>query len=117
MKIRNFDRIIPIKALEKQIYDEVIKNREIRYKENQAVVGQTAQMFASEAELLEFLLQISPECLGKIHHARASCSDNLILELLKQIPPNKGQVIQFLRYLANNYQFEKIMELTITNVE
>ncbi|WP_339379250.1 hypothetical protein [aff. Roholtiella sp. LEGE 12411] len=95
MKIPNFDRIIPIKALEEQIYDEVIKNREIRHKENQAVVDQTVHMFASEAELLEFLPQILPECLGKIHHAGASCSNNLILELIKQILPNKGQAINF----------------------
>lgn len=84
---------------------------------NQAVVGQTAQMFASETELLGVLSRMSPEWLGKMHHAAASCSDDLILELIKQIPPNKSQIFQFLRYLANNYQFEKIMELTRTNVE
>ncbi|WP_193199693.1 hybrid sensor histidine kinase/response regulator [Nostoc sp. MG11] len=84
---------------------------------NQSVIGQTAQMFASEAELLGVLSRMSPEWLGKMHHAAASCSDDLILELIKQIPPNKSQIFQFLRDLANNYQFEKIMELTKTNVE
>ncbi|MBD6618357.1 response regulator [Komarekiella sp. 'clone 1'] len=84
---------------------------------NQLVMEQTAKVFASEAELLRVLSRMSPEWLGKIHHAAASCSDDLILELLQQIPPNKSQIVQFIRDLANNYQFEKIMELTRTNLE
>ncbi|MEH1938369.1 MAG: ATP-binding protein [Nostoc sp.] len=82
-----------------------------------AVVDQSTQMFVSVAELLSHLSQMSPEWLQQIHYAAASCSDELILELLKQIPSDNGQVFQVLRDLANNYQFEKIMELTITNLE
>ncbi|MBN3897003.1 MAG: response regulator [Nostoc sp. NOS(2021)] len=82
-----------------------------------AVVDQSTQMFVSVAELLSHLSQMSPEWLQQIHYAAASCSDELILELLKQIPSDNGQVFQLLRDLANNYQFEKIMELTITNLE
>ncbi|MGV0103873.1 hypothetical protein NSTCB13_02512 [Nostoc sp. DSM 114160] len=58
-----------------------------------------------------------PEWLQQVHYAAASCSDELILELLKQIPSDNAQVFQVLRDLANNYQFEKIMELTTTNLE
>ncbi|MEH2058254.1 MAG: ATP-binding protein [Nostoc sp.] len=83
-----------------------------------AVVDQpTTQMFISVAELVSLLSQMSPPWLEKIHYAAASCSDELILELLKQIPSDNGQVFQALRNLANNYQFEKIMELTKTNVK
>lgn len=82
-----------------------------------AVVDQTTQMFISVAELLSHLSQMSPEWLQPIHYTAVSCSDQLILELLKQIPSDNGQVFQVLRDLANNYQFEKIMELTRTNVE
>jgi PAS domain S-box-containing protein len=82
-----------------------------------AVVDQPTQMFVNVAELLSGLSQMSPEWLEKIHYAAASCSDELILELLKQIPSDNGQVFQALRNLANNYQFEKIMELTKTNVK
>ncbi|MEH1941532.1 MAG: ATP-binding protein [Nostoc sp.] len=84
---------------------------------NTAVVEQPTQMFVSVAELLSHLSQMSPEWLQKIHYAAASCSDELILELIKQIPSDNGQVFQVLRDLANNYQFEKIMELTRTNIE
>ncbi|MBG1245603.1 ATP-binding protein [Nostoc sp. NZL] len=84
---------------------------------NIAVVDQATQIFVSIAELLSHLSQMSPEWLQQIHYAAASCSDELILELLKQIPSDNGQLFQVLRDLANNYQFEKIMELTKTNVE
>ncbi|MGF1935908.1 MAG: ATP-binding protein [Nostoc sp. ChiQUE02] len=84
---------------------------------NTAFVDQPTQMFVSVAELLSRLSKMSPEWLQQIHYAAASCSDELILELLKQIPSDNAQVFQVLRDLANNYQFEKIMELTKTNVE
>ncbi|WP_334976298.1 hypothetical protein [Nostoc sp.] len=84
---------------------------------NTGVIDQLTQMFVSVAQLLSNLSQMSPELLQQIHYAVARCSDELILELLKQIPSDNGQVFQVLRDLANNYQFEKIMELTRTNVE
>ncbi|MEH2255216.1 response regulator [Nostoc sp.] len=84
---------------------------------NTVVVDQATQIFVSVAELLGHLSQMSPEWLQQIHYAAASCSDELILELLKQIPSDNAQVFQVLRDLANNYQFEKIMELTTTNLE
>ncbi|MEH2083391.1 MAG: ATP-binding protein [Nostoc sp.] len=84
---------------------------------NTVVVDQATQIFVSVAELLGHLSQMSPEWLQQIHYAAASCSDELILELLKQIPSDNAQVFQVLRDLANNYQFEKIMELTTINLE
>ncbi|WP_138502870.1 ATP-binding protein [Nostoc sp. PA-18-2419] len=84
---------------------------------NTAVVDQSTQMFSSVAELLSHLSQMSPDWLEQIHYAAASCSDDLIFQLLKQIPLDKSQVFQVFRDLANNYQFEKIMELTRTNIE
>ncbi|WP_341528693.1 response regulator [Nostoc sp. UHCC 0302] len=84
---------------------------------NKVTVAQPKQRVVSKAELLGHLSRMSPTWLGKIHLAAASCSDDLILELLKQIPPDNVQVFQVLTDLANNYQFEKIMELTRTSAE
>ncbi|MDZ8026676.1 MAG: ATP-binding protein [Nostoc sp. DedQUE11] len=84
---------------------------------NTLVAEQPTPMFTSVAELLSHLSQMSPEWLHQIHYAAASCSDDLILQLLKEIPSEKSQVFQVFRDLANNYQFEKIMELTRTNLE
>ncbi|MCC5660756.1 response regulator [Nostoc sp. XA010] len=84
---------------------------------NTTVVDQPTQIFISVTELLSRLSQMSPEWLQQIYYAAASCSDEMILELLKQIPSDNSQVFNVIRDLANNYQFEKIMELTKTNVE
>lgn len=84
---------------------------------NTTVVDQPTPMFTSVTELLSHLSEMSPKWLQHIYYAAASCSDELILELLKQIPSDNSQVFKVLRDLANNYQFEKIMELTKTNVE
>ncbi|MBW4615386.1 MAG: response regulator [Desmonostoc vinosum HA7617-LM4] len=84
---------------------------------NTAVVDQKIQTFDNEGELSRLLSQMSPEWLDKIHYAAASCSDDLILELLEQISPDSEQIFQVFKDLANNYQFEKIMELTRTNGE
>ncbi|WP_445628272.1 ATP-binding protein [Nostoc sp. DSM 114167] len=84
---------------------------------NTVVVDRATQIFVSVAELLGQLSQMPPEWLQQVHYAAASCSDELILELLKQIPSDNAQVFQVLRDLANNYQFEKIMELTTINLE
>jgi signal transduction histidine kinase/DNA-binding response OmpR family regulator len=85
---------------------------------NTTVVDQPTQIFITVTEILSRLSQMSPEWLQHIYYAAASCSDELILELLKQIPSDSySQVFNVLRDLANNYQFEKIMELTKTNVE
>ncbi|MDM9383032.1 ATP-binding protein [Chlorogloeopsis sp. ULAP01] len=69
------------------------------------------------AEVASQLLQFSPQWIAQIHHAAASCSDELILDLLKQVPQDKAPLVQILSDLANNYQFEKIMELTRANAE
>ncbi|MBG1264561.1 ATP-binding protein [Nostoc commune] len=84
---------------------------------NTTVADQPTQIFISVAELLSRLSEMSPEWLQQIHYAAASCSDELILELLKQIPSDNSQVFKVIKDLANNYQFEKIMELTKRNLE
>ncbi len=81
------------------------------------VVDQSTQIFVSVAEILSHLSQMSPDWLQNIYYAAASCSDELILELLKQVPSDNGQLFKVIKDLANNYQFEKIMELTKTNIE
>jgi signal transduction histidine kinase/CheY-like chemotaxis protein len=78
---------------------------------------QQTQTLPSDADLLRHLSQMPPEWLGHVRHAAASCSDGMILELLGQIPADQSQLLRLFRDLANNYQFEKIMELTRTNPE
>ena len=62
-------------------------------------------------DIVSLLSKMPSEWLTKVHYAAAQCSDDLILDLLEQIPPEKSLLINFLSDLAENFQFEKIMEL------
>ncbi len=66
----------------------------------------------TSTELVYILSQMPSPWIAKVHHAAAQCSDDLILRLLAQIPPEKTSLAKVLGDLANNYQFEKIMALT-----
>jgi len=58
-------------------------------------------------------LKVMPaEWLAQVYRAAVQCSDDLILELLAQIPTECYPLAQALADLANNYQFDKIEELT-----
>ncbi len=116
------DDFIPKPFTQEVLLEKLSQHLGVKYTKqvestNTAIVDQATQIFVSVAELLSHLSQMPPEWLQKIHYAAASCSDELILELIKQIPSENGHVSQVLRDLANNYQFQKIMELTRPNVE
>jgi CheY-like chemotaxis protein len=70
-----------------------------------------ATQLTHETELGQYLEKMPSEWLAKMHDAAASCSDELILNLLQQVPPEQNQILQIFQDLAHNYQFEKIMEL------
>ena len=60
--------------------------------------------------LRKLLSEMSAEWIAKIRQAAAQCSDNLIFELLKETPPNNSQLTKTLKYFAENFQFDKILE-------
>ncbi len=63
-------------------------------------------------DLVTLLSEMSPEWVKQVYTAAAQCSDDLILELIKQIPSENVVLHNFIENLAHNFQFEKIMELT-----
>ncbi|MEH2254777.1 PAS domain S-box protein [Nostoc sp.] len=63
-------------------------------------------------DLVNLLSEMSPEWVKQLYTAAAQCSDDLILELIEQIPSENAVLQNFIRNLAHDFQFEKIMELT-----
>ncbi|MBN3923401.1 PAS domain S-box protein [Nostoc sp. NMS4] len=63
-------------------------------------------------DLVNLLSEMSPEWIKQLYTAAAQCSDDLILELIEQIPSENTALRNFIKNLANDFQFEKIMELT-----
>ncbi|BAY09561.1 PAS domain S-box protein [Calothrix sp. NIES-2098] len=70
-----------------------------------------AEQILTPTDVLALLSEISSEWLTQLYHAAAQCSDEIILDLLSQIPPDNAELNKFLADLAHNFQFERIMEL------
>ncbi|MGF1677379.1 MAG: ATP-binding protein, partial [Rivularia sp. (in: cyanobacteria)] len=64
----------------------------------------------TSTNLRNLLSQITPELVAQIYHAAAQCSDNLILELIEQIPDQNIELTTVLKHFAENFQFDKILE-------
>ncbi|GAB4303378.1 MAG: hypothetical protein Fur0025_44650 [Oscillatoriaceae cyanobacterium] len=63
-------------------------------------------------ELKAYLAQMPPDWLERVHAAARDGSDDEILEVLDEIPDVHHKLEKTLADLANNFQFQKIMELT-----
>ncbi|BAZ15881.1 multi-sensor hybrid histidine kinase [Calothrix sp. NIES-4071] len=65
----------------------------------------------SDAQVVKILSKQPNEWVEQLYNFAASCSDNLILALLQQMPVPHIGLNDFLQNLAQSYYFEKIMEL------
>jgi PAS domain S-box-containing protein len=57
------------------------------------------------------LAQMSPEWVEEVNQAAQYGSDDIILNLLESIPPENAPLAEALSDLANNFEFEKIINL------
>ncbi|MEH2067568.1 MAG: response regulator [Nostoc sp.] len=71
-----------------------------------------AETMLTLTDIAPLLSVMSPEWVKQIYNAAAQCSDDLILELIEQIPVENAALQKFITDLAQNFLFEKIMELT-----
>ncbi|MDF5708596.1 MAG: PAS domain-containing protein [Nostoc sp. S4] len=71
-----------------------------------------AETMLTLTDVVPLLSAMSSEWVKQIYNAAAQCSDDLILELIEQIPVENATLQKFIIDLAQNFQFEKIMELT-----
>ncbi|MEH2079483.1 MAG: PAS domain S-box protein [Nostoc sp.] len=73
---------------------------------------QRSKSMLTLTDLVTLLSEMSPEWIKQLYTAAAQCSDDLILELIEQIPSENAVLQNFIKNLAHDFQFEKIMELT-----
>ncbi|MEH1767075.1 MAG: PAS domain S-box protein [Nostoc sp.] len=71
-----------------------------------------SKLMLTLTDLVTLLSAMSPEWVKHLYTAAAQCSDDLILELIEQIPSENAVLRNFIKNLAHDFQFEKIMELT-----
>ncbi|RCJ18212.1 hypothetical protein A6770_06460 [Nostoc minutum NIES-26] len=73
---------------------------------------QTKEQILTPDDLLPLISEMSNEWVAQVYNAAAQCSDDLILELIEQMPSANNLLNKYLADLANNFQFEKIMAVT-----
>ncbi|MBE9205793.1 PAS domain S-box protein [Nostoc sp. LEGE 06077] len=102
---------------EEQILAKIQQYLDVKYiyqEENQQIFNAMQPNLIQE-DLLSWLAQMPNEWLAKLHNAAAQCSDDLILKLMSDVTVNNHIFQQYLTDLAQNFQFEKLMELTKNN--
>ena len=55
---------------------------------------------------------MSSSWLRELYQAAVDLDDDLILDLIKQIPQENNSLVEKLTYLVNNFQLETITKLT-----
>lgn len=71
----------------------------------------------SVKRIRQLLAWMSPNWQQSLRKSAASCSDDAIVELIQQIPPECSILANYLEDLAINYKFETIIELTENRAE
>lgn len=66
----------------------------------------------SSAELKAFMASLSNEFIEKLHRATLAVDMELIMEILEEISDSQSSELQILRDWVNNFQFDKILDLT-----
>ncbi len=80
--------------------------------QNKEDITQKTQAILTSTDIKHYFSQMSAEWVVELHNAAALGSDDLVLELIAQIPQENAPLIAALSALVNEFQFEKIIELT-----
>lgn len=90
----------------------------VRYIYDEPIESDSDNRFEGIPEDSSFILdaqsfQLMPrDWLVRVYDAACQCSDDMILELIEEIPPENAPLAKALTELANNFQLEKVMALT-----
>ncbi|MCU0515417.1 MAG: PAS domain S-box protein [Oscillatoria sp. Prado101] len=103
---------------EDELLEKISKHLGVKYICEQSPAAATGGQTGAEGspgafQLTADSLKVMPaEWEAQVYRAALQCSDDLILELIEQIPTECYPLAQALADLANNYQFDKIEALT-----
>ena len=89
----------------------------VKYDYEQETSGRETQTnkvskFLSEADYERSLSQMPLEWVKKVYEAASECCDDIILELIEEIPPEQTALVNAMTDLIENFQFKKIIKLT-----
>ncbi|MGB3557789.1 MAG: response regulator, partial [Geitlerinemataceae cyanobacterium] len=98
---------------EAELLDKISQYLGVEYLYAEDVPDQASTAGEEPKTLEASALQVMPaEWIERVHFAASQCSDLLIFESIAQIPPENTALIQGLTELVENFQFDRVMELT-----
>jgi two-component system sensor histidine kinase/response regulator len=102
---------------EEILWEKMSQHLGVRYLYEQADTDAPDKPDRSERDVvspdavLEALSQMPPQWRRKLQQAAIECSDEAILALVEQIPPAYSLLVNTLSSLADNFCFERVLEL------
>lgn len=71
----------------------------------------TPEQVVTEEDLIKFLSEMPSDWVTKVGNAASECSDDLVLELLEQVPAESAALAKAFANLAENFLFDRIVAL------
>lgn len=99
---------------EEMLWEKIAQHLGVRYIYDDSSFYMTSQTDSSSSNFEHFKSQITlmpSEWMVQLHQAACECSDDWILELVEQIPPEPTELKSYLKNLATNFLFDQIIEL------
>ncbi|MGA9379411.1 MAG: ATP-binding protein, partial [Phormidium sp.] len=96
---------------EQELLEKISQHLGVRYIYEQETINDTVVPVKNDS-LISYLQMMPIQWVENLDHAAAQGSDNLIVELIKQIPQEISVLSSILSGLVENFQFEEIMQLT-----
>ncbi|MEC4985408.1 MAG: MHYT domain-containing protein [Oscillatoria sp. PMC 1068.18] len=109
------DDVVTKPFREKDLLEKISQHLGVKYvyqeKKEFSATKQVNKKQFSEAEINLLLREMPSQWRAKLHHSAAQCSDEKILALIQQIPPEKKVLADFLNEITLSFQFDKILHL------
>ncbi|MGB5961247.1 MAG: response regulator [Coleofasciculaceae cyanobacterium] len=93
----------------KYLYEEVNNEQQLLLSEPQKALLDVS--INPDQSLVFHLTQMPNDWVKKLETAALKCLDHVIIELLLQVPANQAPLAQVLEDWANNYMFDRIIDL------
>jgi len=74
--------------------------------------NKTSEKISTTSDIIQYLSEMPENWVVEVRHAASQGTEDAILELLERVPVEQAPLAKALEDLANEFQFEVIMELT-----
>jgi PAS domain S-box-containing protein len=92
------------------VFEKMAQHLGVRYCYQPA--AQPAPPDLSDCDLMAQIQALPPDWVAQLHHAARILDEDLMLELVEQLPPAQAQLAQSLGTLVGAYQIESLIKLT-----